>query len=65
MCSRYYRAPELELGNEHYSLKSDVWSAGAVIAEMVLGTPLFASESSVDHMATIISKLGTPSLIEM
>ena len=46
VCSRYYRAPELELGNQFYNSKSDVWSAGAVIAEMALGTPLFLSESS-------------------
>ena len=49
------------MGNQYYSLKSDMWSAGAVIAEMFLGFPLFASESSVDHMAVIFSKLGTPS----
>lgn len=32
VCSRYYRAPELELGSQFYNLKSDIWSAGAVIA---------------------------------
>lgn len=62
VCSRYYRAPELELGNQYYNNKSDVWSVGAVIAEMAIGTPLFLSESSTEHMAVIISKLGTPSI---
>lgn len=42
-----------------------MWSAAAVIAEMVLNTPMFLSDSSVDHMASIICKLGTPSMYEM
>ena len=65
VCSRYYRAPELELGYQYYTAKSDVWSAGCVIAEMVLGVPIFLSESATEHMAMIIAKLGTPSPTEM
>ena len=35
MCSRFYRAPELILGCEHYSTQIDMWSAGCVLAEMM------------------------------
>jgi len=33
---------------------------GCVIAEIFLGEPLFFSESSLDHLVSIISVLGTP-----
>jgi serine/threonine protein kinase len=37
ICSRYYRAPELLLGKKNYTEMIDVWSAGCVFAEMLLG----------------------------
>ena len=43
VCSRPYRAPELVLGKEEYSVEVDWWSAGCVIAEIVLHRPLFCS----------------------
>lgn len=44
--SRYYRAPELIFGNTKYDTKIDIWSAGCVIAEVVLGEPLFRGENA-------------------
>ena len=35
--SRYYRAPELIFGATDYSQAIDVWSVGAVMAELILG----------------------------
>jgi len=61
ICSRYYRAPELIFGCTDYSNAIDVWSAGCVIAEMVLGFPIFPGETSVDQLVEIIKVLGTPS----
>ena len=60
ICSRYYRAPELIFGETEYSPAIDVWSTGCVIAELVLGTPLFPGESAVDQLVEIIKILGTP-----
>lgn len=48
ICSRYYRAPELMLCSSEYDNSIDVWSTGCVIAEMVLGVPIFPGNSSVD-----------------
>lgn len=48
ICSRYYRAPELIFGATDYSAAIDVWSCGSVIAELLLGQPLFPGESGVD-----------------
>ena len=41
VCSRYYRAPELILGSKQYGCEIDIWSAGCVVAEMVMAFPLF------------------------
>jgi serine/threonine protein kinase len=48
ICSRYYRAPELIFGNSNYTTSIDVWSVGCVIAELMLGQPIFPGESGVD-----------------
>lgn len=61
ICSRYYRAPELIFGATDYSPAIDVWSAGCVFGELLLGTPLFPGDSGVDQLVEIIKVLGTPS----
>ena len=65
ICSRYYRAPELIFGNSNYSTYIDVWSVGCVIAEIMLGQPIFPGESGVDQLVEIIKILGTPSRDEI
>ncbi|KNC52332.1 CMGC/GSK protein kinase [Thecamonas trahens ATCC 50062] len=60
ICSRYYRAPELIFGSTTYTTDIDVWSLGCVIAELLLGHPLFPGESGVDQLVEIIKVLGTP-----
>lgn len=60
ICSRYYRAPELIFGATNYSTKIDVWSSGCVMAELMLGQPLFPGESGIDQLVEIIKVLGTP-----
>mmetsp|Transcript_1131 Transcript_1131/g.3552 ORF Transcript_1131/g.3552 Transcript_1131/m.3552 type:complete len:383 (-) Transcript_1131:14-1162(-) len=65
ICSRYYRAPELIFGATAYTVAIDVWSVGCVIAELLLGTPLFPGESGVDQLVEIIKVLGTPTLDEI
>lgn len=37
ICSRYYRAPELIFGATEYTTAIDMWSAGCVLAELLLG----------------------------
>ena len=60
ICSRYYRAPELIFGCTDYTCIIDVWSVGCVVAELLLGQPLFPGESGVDQLVEIIKVLGTP-----
>eukprot|EP00117_Sycon_ciliatum_P044810 scpid71625/ scgid32275/ Glycogen synthase kinase-3 beta; Xgsk-3 protein len=61
ICSRYYRAPELIFGATDYTSNIDVWSAGCVLAELMLGQPIFPGNSGVDQLVEIIKVLGTPS----
>lgn len=65
ICSRYYRAPELVFEATQYTTAIDVWSMGCVLAELLLGTPLFPGESGVDQLIEIIKILGTPSRQEI
>ncbi|XP_017627728.1 shaggy-related protein kinase theta-like isoform X3 [Gossypium arboreum] len=65
ICSRYYRAPELIFGATVYSTAIDMWSVGCVMAELLLGHPLFPGESGVDQLVEIIKILGTPTREEI
>jgi serine/threonine protein kinase len=65
ICSRYYRAPELIFGATDYLPAIDIWSTGCVMAELMLGQPLFPGESGVDQLVEIIKVLGTPTKAEI
>ena len=65
ICSRYYRAPELMFGSTDYSTAIDVWSVGCVVAELLLGAPLFPGNSGIDQLVEIIKILGTPTREEI
>ncbi|KAI6235669.1 Protein kinase domain-containing protein [Aphelenchoides besseyi] len=65
ICSRYYRAPELIFGATDYTTSIDVWSAGTVLAELLLGQPFFPGDSGVDQLVEIIKVLGTPTREEI
>ncbi|MBA0645166.1 hypothetical protein Goklo_013294, partial [Gossypium klotzschianum] len=65
ICSRYYRAPELIFGVTEYTTAIDMWSVGCVMAELLLGHPLFPGESGVDQLVEIIKILGTPTREEI
>ncbi|KAF4389715.1 hypothetical protein F8388_009848 [Cannabis sativa] len=59
ICSRYYRAPELIFGAPEYTSAIGTFgSAGCVLAELLLGQPLFPGESGVDQLVEIIKVLG-------
>jgi p38 MAP kinase len=39
--TRYYRAPEIMLTWQQYDHAVDIWSVGCILAEMLIGKPLF------------------------
>jgi len=65
ICSRYYRAPELLMGSTNYTTKIDVWSAGCILAEMLMGKPVFPGVDSQDQFVKIVLVLGTPSISDL
>ncbi|KAL3820264.1 hypothetical protein ACJIZ3_006169 [Penstemon smallii] len=65
ICSRYYRAPELIFGATEYTTSIDIWSAGCVLAELLLGQPLFPGQNAVEQLVEIIKVLGTPTREEI
>lgn len=54
----YYRAPEVMLNYGDYSYPIDIWSCGAVFAEMILGKVLFSGENELDQLHVISSTFG-------
>lgn len=56
----WYRAPEILLGSQLYSLPIDIWSTGCIIAEMITKKPLFPGDSEIDELFSIFKILGTP-----
>jgi len=63
--SRYYRAPEVLLASNRLCSAADVWSAGVVIAEMILGFPLFHGKGGPTGDDKEADKQKNPSMFEM
>lgn len=55
--TRQYRAPEVILGLG-WSMPSDLWSAGCILAELYLGELLFATHDNQEHLALIEKVVG-------
>ena len=49
----WYRAPEVLLGSEVYTLAIDLWSVGTIMMEVLGQKPLFAGDSAVDQLFKI------------
>nr|CCC94729.1 putative cdc2-related kinase [Trypanosoma congolense IL3000] len=56
----WYRAPEILLGERHYTPAADVWSLGCIVLEMIVGCPIFRGESNRDQLDKIFYTVGTP-----
>ncbi|KAK7083516.1 Cyclin-dependent kinase 2 [Halocaridina rubra] len=57
----WYRAPEILLGAKNYCTAVDLWSLGAIFAEMLTKKALFPGDSEIDQLFRIFRTLGTPS----
>jgi len=57
----WYRPPEILLGATQYGPPVDVWSAGCIFFELLLGKPLFTGKTEMDQLQLIFDMLGTPS----
>lgn len=59
VATRWYRAPELLVGDTQYGPPVDVWALGCVFAELLNGNPLWPGKSDVDQLYLIRQTLGT------
>jgi serine/threonine protein kinase len=59
---RWWRAPEIYINWEQYNEKLDIWSAGCVMAELILLEPVFRGSDYIDQLNKIFNILGTPNL---
>ncbi|KAI0091697.1 kinase-like domain-containing protein, partial [Irpex rosettiformis] len=65
VATRWYRAPEIMLAYRAYGTAVDIWAIGCIVAELMLGKPLFKGKDYVDQMNKILEVLGTPDDVVM
>uniref|UniRef100_A0A673Z3X3 mitogen-activated protein kinase n=1 Tax=Salmo trutta TaxID=8032 RepID=A0A673Z3X3_SALTR len=53
--TRWYRAPEVILNWMHYTQTVDIWSVGCIMAEMLLGKPLFRGNDRILFQCLLLS----------
>ncbi|XP_043530431.1 cyclin-dependent kinase-like 2 [Chiloscyllium plagiosum] len=58
IATRWYRAPELLVGDTKYGKPVDVWAVGCLVMEMLTGEPLFPGDSEIDQLFHIIRCVG-------
>ena len=56
-----YAAPEILLGSPKRTKESDVWSMGCLLAELLLGKPLFRAKDRKSMLAAQYKIVGIPS----
>ena len=60
--TRWYRAPELLMGNKRYSTKVDMWAAGCILGELMGRRPIFSGDDTSDMLVKICGRMGSPSV---
>jgi len=63
VATRWYRAPELLVGDTQYGPPVDTWAIGCVYAELMTGQPLWPGRSDVDQLYLIRKTLGISSCL--
>ena len=56
--TRWYRAPELLVGDTNYGKEVDVWAIGCLFFEILTGDPLFPGDSDLNTLHQIMSTVG-------
>lgn len=60
VATRWYRAPELLLGSNSYTKGIDIWAVACILAEMILGKPIFPGNSALDQLEKVFEVTGRP-----
>ncbi|CDO93738.1 unnamed protein product [Kluyveromyces dobzhanskii CBS 2104] len=62
--TRWYRAPEIVLGDRYYTTAVDIWGIGCVFAEFFEKKPILQGQTDIDQGHVIFKLMGTPSMDE-
>ncbi|XP_051869526.1 cyclin-dependent kinase-like 4 [Pristis pectinata] len=64
VATRWYRAPELVVGDNKYGKPVDIWAFGCMSIEMATGSPYLPGNSDLDQIHKIVTQVGnlTPRL---
>ena len=65
VATRWYRAPEILLASKKYTAGVDMWSLGCILAEMILGKPLFPGSSTINQIEKIVAGVPLPASKEV
>ncbi len=60
VATRWYRAPEILLGSNKYTKGVDMWSMGCILAELLLGKPVFPGTSTLNQLDRVLEVTGRP-----
>lgn len=60
--TRWYRAPEIVLGDRYYTTAVDMWGIGCVFAEFFEKKPILQGKTDIDQGHVIFQLMGTPSM---
>ncbi|XP_070543435.1 mitogen-activated protein kinase 4-like [Ptychodera flava] len=58
--TRWYRSPELMLTPNNYTKAIDVWSCGCILAELLLGKPIFPGANEAEQISLILDAVPVP-----
>ena len=58
VATRWYRSPELLVGDTQYGPPVDVWAVGCVLAELITGEALWPGRSDIDQLYLIRKTIG-------
>lgn len=58
VATRWYRAPELLVGDVSYGKAVDIWAIGCIFSELSDGQPLFPGDSDLDQLSLIMRTCG-------
>ncbi|KAI9506901.1 kinase-like domain-containing protein, partial [Coemansia spiralis] len=58
--TRWYRPPELLLGERKYTTAIDMWGVGCIFAEMLVGKPVFQGSTDLNQIEQIMRICGSP-----
>jgi len=62
VATRWYRAPEILLGNVKYDAAVDMWGLGCILGEIIIGKPIFPGSSTINQLEIIMELTGKPSV---